>query len=109
MSSMKSNFGGASILVKIRPISETTPSNPRVAPDIQSFLSMMEKASICGKDLEFSQCLSSFLEEVDQYLDDGRLAKDEPMDSETVEEMEKFMNEHLPGRVKRNLRKLKEE
>ena len=69
---------------------------------------MMEKASFCGKDLEFSKCLSSFLEEIDQYLDDGRLSEDVPMDTETIEEMEEFMDEHLPAHVKRNLKKMNE-
>ena len=109
MSSIKNSIGGASISVEIRPISTTTPSNPRVAPDIQSVLAMMEKASFCGRDEEFSRCLTSFLEEIDQYLDDGRMGRDEPMDSEIVGEMEEFMNEHLPEDVRKNLQKLDED
>ena len=109
MSSIESSFGGASISVKIRPISKTTPPNPRVAPDIQSFLSMMEKASFCGRDLEFSKCLASFVEEIDEYLDDGRMVREESIDPETVLEMEEFMNEHLPAHVKKNLKKLDED
>ncbi len=105
MLSTKHTFGAASISIEIHPISKTTPTNPRLAPDIESFLSMMQKASFCGKDHEFSRCLSSFLEEVDEYLDNGRIAE-EPMDAEVVGEMEEFMNEHLPESVKRNLKRL---
>lgn len=70
---------------------------------------MMEKVSFCGKDEEFSRCLTSFLEEIDTYLDDGRLQQDLPMDEEIVQEMEEFMNERLPENVRRNLKKLGEE
>ncbi len=69
---------------------------------------MMQKASFCGKDEEFSRCLSSFLEEVDEYLDAGRMSRDDPMDTEIVGEMEEFMNQHLPKGLRETLRKLGE-
>jgi len=37
------------------------------------------------------------------------MAREEPIDPETVLEMEEFMNEHLPAHVKRNLKKLDED
>jgi len=83
--------------------------NPRLIPDLQAFLSMMEKASFCGREDEFSRCFASFLDEVDQYLDNGRMSRDEPMDDDIVGEMEDFMNAHLPEKVRRNLKKLDEE
>ena len=106
MSTIKNIIGGASISVEIQSASSTIPCNPRIAPDIQAFLSMMEKAELCRKDLEFSRCLAAFLEEVDNYLDDDRLGRDEPTDPAIVEEMEKFMNKHLPRGVRENLKKL---
>lgn len=108
MSTIEHTSGGASISVRIRPISKTTPVRPGLAGDIADFLSIQEKASFCGKDLEFSRCLASFLEEIDTYLDDGRMAE-EPMDPEIIGEMEDFMNEHLPVSVRKNLKKLDEE
>ena len=102
-------FGGASISIKIVPISEMTPMNPKLAPDVESFLSMMQKASFCGQDENFSKLLGAFLEEMDMYLDDGRMARaDEelPMDEATVAEMEEFMNEHLPAEVLKSLKKI---
>jgi hypothetical protein len=109
MSTTTHNIGGASISVEIRPISKTTPPNPRVAPNIASFLTMMEKASFCGRDADFSKCLVSFLEEIDQYLDDGRMPRDLPMDDYTVGEMEEFMDDHLPASLRKQLKKLGEE
>ena len=109
---MKHCIGGASVSVEIQPISEDAPTNPRLAADIQSFLSMLEKADFCGKDLQFSTCLAGFLDEVDNYLDDNRLrtalelGEDLPMDEGTVREMEEFMDNHLPASVRRNLKKL---
>lgn len=46
------------------------------------------------------------MEEIDHYLDDGYLQREEPMDRETVAEMEEFMNERLPKEVRKNLKKL---
>lgn len=67
---------------------------------------MMEKASFCGKDSEFSSCLASFLEAVDDYLDDQRIQRDEPMTKEVREKMETFVLAHLPKAVQKNFRKL---
>jgi len=106
MISMENTIGGASISVKIHPISEATPLNPKLAPDIESFLSLMQKASFCGAEESFSRCLASFLEEMDNYFDNKRIERDDPMDSEIVEEMEDFMNEHLDSKILKNLKKL---
>jgi hypothetical protein len=105
MSFIQHSFGGASISVKILPISTTTPVNPRVSSDIATFLSLAEKASFLGADESFSRCLASFVEEFDIYLDDRRLSKDDDI----VGEMEEFMNQHLSPEVRRNLKKLGEE
>jgi hypothetical protein len=105
MISTEHTIGGALISVRIRPISEDTPPNPQVAPTIESFLSMMQKASFCWRDEIFSRCLVSFLEEMDSYLDDRRI-QGESMDTETVEEMEDFMDEHLDPKVRQHLKKL---
>ena len=43
---------------------------------------------------------------MDIYLDDRRLDRDEPMDDETVKEMEDFMDKHLDPKVRRSLKKL---
>jgi len=96
MTSIKINIGGASISVKIDPVSEATPLNPRVISDLGGFLAMMGKAEICSKSLEYSLCLAAFLEEVDSYLGDSRLA----------DQLDDFVERTLPDTVKRDLETL---
>jgi hypothetical protein len=109
MISIEHTIGGASISTKIRPLSEETPINSQLAPNIESFLSMMQKASFCGMEESFGRCLASFLEEMDIYLDDKRISRDDPMDTDIVGEMEEFMNEHLGPKIRKDLKKLGEE
>ncbi len=115
MSTIISNIGGASISVEICPALKDSPLNPRIAPDIQGFLSMMEKASWHHREAEFSRCLIAFLEEVDAYLDNGHLGRDEPgepgeaeiiLGTKETQEMDEFMEAHLPASVRRNLKKI---
>lgn len=101
-------LGNSTVSVKISPISETTPINPRLAPSIEGFLAMMQKASFCNQDEDFRGCLNAFLEEVDIYLDDGRLgrADSEVVDEAVDEEIESFVNDHLPASMRAQLKRL---
>ena len=106
MNSIAHTIGAASISVKIRPVSKTTPVDPHLAPDIAGLLSMMEKAAFCGKSEDFSRCLNFFLEEIDTYLDDGRLGEEDEETARISQGLEEFMDSHLPKEVKQALRRL---
>ena len=70
-------FGGAEVEVSISRILPQEPVATHVASDIQRFLSVMQKAHYQGKDVQFSLCLAAMVEEVDAYLDDERLGREE--------------------------------
>lgn len=71
-------FGGALVNSSVISATTGTPSNPRIAPQLQRFLSMMEKAYLLAADETFGRCLEAFAEEMDVYLDDRRLGQADP-------------------------------
>ena len=50
MSSTTHNIGGSKISLEIHPLSRTTPVNPRIAADVQSFLSLPQKLAFSIMD-----------------------------------------------------------
>lgn len=69
-------FGGALINTSVTPVSEETPHDPSVEASIAAFLAIQQKAYACGMEQQFRLVQEIFLDEMDQLIDDKRLAQE---------------------------------
>ena len=92
---VRNDFGNTSVVMSIRPLRKDMPPDPSVLPQIQAFLSVVERAHDAGLQHRLDQLLDIFADEVNNYIDDHLLAIDE-----LAFEMEGFMDDMNKKRKK---------
>ena len=91
-------FGGASVSLEISSAIPGCPNDPRIAPQIERFLSVMEEAYFLSTEEPFGRFVEAFAAEVSAYLQDrqvGRINPEDPasMTWDEVRELEDTINE----------------
>ena len=73
-------FGGALVSLEINSATPGYPNDPRIAPQIERFLSVMEKSYFFSTEEAFGRFVEAFAIEVGVYLDDRQVGKVNPED-----------------------------
>lgn len=84
--------------LEIDPATPGYPNDPRVAPQIERFLSLMEKSYFLASEEAFGRFVEAFAAEVDAYLDNRQLGKVNPEDPasmtwDEIRELEEAVDE----------------
>ena len=70
--------------LEINPATPGHPSDPRIAPQVERFLSVMEKAYFFSTEEAFGRFVEAFAVEVGAYLDDRQVGRVTPEDPASI-------------------------